>query len=199
MPGQSVAEQLRADYCQVRMIVNEKLALHHFLIAAIPLIQPRQMADFMGSSNPRSFRPNDFGQPSHHGSSKAQNSSPGSNRRCRLYRVFWSATLPVTAIFVAVLVFDADLHAPPSSIIVVTSIVSVALRAIPALIVSVVAISVSTAILVPIAIFVAVTPPHFRTNVAVVPAHAVAVASAHAPVATHLPLSSPLDWLRSVR
>jgi hypothetical protein len=100
--------------------------------------------------------------------------------------------LPVTTIFVAVFVFDADLYAPPRSIIVVASIVSVAVRAIPAsIVVSIVAISVSTAILVRITIFVAVAPPHFWTHVAVVPEGAVAVATAHAPVATHLALVAP--------
>lgn len=51
--------------------------LCHFLLVPIPLIQPRQMIDFMGSSKARAFRANDFGQPSHQGNSKPHNLSPG--------------------------------------------------------------------------------------------------------------------------
>ena len=43
----------------------------------IPLIQPRQMIDFRGSIGGPAFFAPDFGQPSHQGNSKAQNSSPG--------------------------------------------------------------------------------------------------------------------------
>jgi hypothetical protein len=43
----------------------------------MPLIQPRQIIDLIGSSGARVFPTEDFGQPSHQGNSKAQSSSPG--------------------------------------------------------------------------------------------------------------------------
>jgi len=96
----------------------------------------------------------------------------------------FSTALPIAAVFVAVVIFDADLHAPPRPIFIVASIVSVLVRAIPA---SIVSIAVSTAIRVAIAIFVAVAASHVWTHIPVVPA-SVPVVPAHPPVATHLAL-----------
>jgi hypothetical protein len=45
------------------------------LTPEIPFIQPRQMGDLIGSPEARTFPTCDFGQPSHHGNSKLQNSS----------------------------------------------------------------------------------------------------------------------------
>jgi hypothetical protein len=91
----------------------------------------------------------------------------------------------VTAIFVPVLVFDADLHATARPIfVIVVAVVPTSVRAIPAS--SIVPIAVSIAILVAFAIIITVSVSSpFRTRVTVFPAHTLAVAAAHPPVAAH--------------
>jgi prepilin signal peptidase PulO-like enzyme (type II secretory pathway) len=105
--------------------------------------------------------------------------------------------LPIAAVFVAVLVLDANLHAPPRPIFIVGSIISVSVRAIP------IPIVIPTAILVAIAKFVAVPAPHVLTKFSVAPARAVPVTPAHPPVGTYLavialrltPVGSLISWL----
>jgi hypothetical protein len=53
-----------------------KTCFRHFVMPTIPLIQPRQTTDFIGSSTAWVFPTADFGRPSRQGNSKAQNSSP---------------------------------------------------------------------------------------------------------------------------
>lgn len=105
-----------------------------------------------------------------HSNGKCRGASPTSHLR--------SAALPIAAVFVAVVIFDADLHPPPRQIFIVASIISVSVRAIPA---SVVLIAVSAAILVAITMFVALAALHVLTNFPVVP-----VTPMHLPIGTHL-------------
>ncbi|MBT1512846.1 hypothetical protein KIP88_20330 [Bradyrhizobium sp. SRL28] len=98
----------------------------------------------------------------------------------------------IATIFVAVFVFHADLHATAGPIFIVTPVVSISVRAIPASIFSIAPVSVSSAILVAIAIIIAVaTHSPFGTHFAVFAAHTVAVAPTHPQVATHLTVIGP--------
>jgi hypothetical protein len=112
---------------------------------------------------------------------------------------FRLAPFLVAAIFVTVFVFDADFHATAGPIFVVaTPVVSAPVRAVPASIVPIAPVTVSSAIpvssgiLVAIAIIitVAVHSPVW-THFAVFAALTVAVAATHPPVATHLTIVAP--------
>ncbi|MBR1148865.1 hypothetical protein [Bradyrhizobium sp. AUGA SZCCT0431] len=103
-----------------------------------------------------------------------------------------SVALSVATIFVAVFVFHADLHATAGPIFIVTPVVSVPVRAVPASIVAIAPFSVSSAVFVaiPIRITVAMHSPVW-THFAVFAAHTVALATTHPPVAPHLAVVRP--------
>jgi hypothetical protein len=89
-------------------------------------------------------------------------------------------------VFVAVFVFDTEFHATAGPTFVVVTPVVLLVRAVPSSIVPIVPVSVSSAIFVAITIIITVAAPSpVGTPFAVFPAHTVAVAATHPPVATH--------------
>jgi hypothetical protein len=101
-----------------------------------------------------------------------------------------SVALSVATIFVAVFVFDADLHATAGPISIVTPVVSAPVRAVPASIVAIAPFSISSAVFIPIRITIAMHSPVW-THFAVVAALTIIVAAAHAEVATQLTIICP--------
>jgi hypothetical protein len=104
-----------------------------------------------------------------------------------------SATLFVAAVFVAIFVLDADFHPTAGPIfVVVTPVVSISVRAVPASIVPIAPVTVSSAIFVAITIIITVAVPSpVGTHFAIFATHTVAVAATHPPVATNLTVIGP--------
>jgi hypothetical protein len=118
--------------------------------------------------------------------------TPGSQRVAGS-ACFQSAAFFVAAIFVAVFVLDAHFHAMAGSVFfVITPVVSVPVRAVPAPVVAIASFSVSSAIFVaiPIRLTIAIHSP-VRTHFAVVATHTVAIAATHPPIAPHPTIICP--------